>query len=127
VYDRIGKFASLDDAKQRVQMCFKKMVEPWQIWGIPPQSPAEFANTPARERMLLPDEICSLGGDVFGWYTAEDQTHIIHAPVMVASVRETTAACGRRLAVKHFISNLANIRPTCKECAEIWEKEYKGR
>jgi hypothetical protein len=38
-----------------------------------------------------------------------------------------TAACGNQVDAAAFINNKANLKPTCQGCAEVWEREYKGK
>ncbi len=54
--------------------------------------------------------------------------HIIDPPRIEGNPRIPPAACGATgLASKCFVNNRANVRPSCKACAEIWEKDYKTK
>ena len=119
VYEKLGRLASLEHAKTEMAFVFQQQLTPWQIWGIPPQE--------TMERQLSPDDVCDLGHDQFGWYQAEDRTHIIHAPTIPPGARIPPAACGAKVNAKCFISTKANVEPTCKSCAEIWRQHYKGK
>lgn len=120
IFKKLGKFVSLAHAKNEVALAFKTKLQDWQIWGIPPE-PA--SNT---ERMLLPEEIHICTEGVY-WLQAEDFTHILHAPTIPPGAKIPPAACGQQVNTKCFISTKANIEPTCKACAEVWRKEYKGK
>jgi hypothetical protein len=119
VYTKLEKFASLHHGISVVEQAFERRLEPWQIWGTPPEE--------QHERILLPQEICDLGNGQMGWKQAEDFTHIIHAQSIPDGARIPPAACGAKVNTKCFISTKANIEPTCKGCAEVWRKEYKGK
>ena len=121
-YPHLQRLLSADNARTCVERCFDKMVEPWQAWGTPPGENAA--------RMLDPSEYIELTGNhrgKFAFKTAEDYTHIQHGPEAAEKGKGIpTAACGQQLKAEHFISTKANIRPTCKGCAEVWEREYKN-
>ena len=119
VYEKLGRFASLEHAKTEMAVVFKQQLTPWRMWGIPPHE--------TMERQLSPDDVCDLGHGQFGWYQAEDRTHIIHAPSIPDGARIPPAACGAKVKAECFISTKANIEPTCKACAEIWKQHYKGK
>jgi hypothetical protein len=122
VFERLGKFGASDSAKQGVEAAFLQFRQPWQVWGIPPKPPNGSPSYRPDERVLLPHEFTLLPDGKAAWYTAEDQTHIIHnAPA------PHVAACGEKLPSKCFINNRANVRPSCPGCAEVWEKEYKDK
>lgn len=127
VYEKLGKFASLENARTVLKQNFERCTEPWQIWGIPPMETTAQRDQIGIERMLLPDEICSLGDGKFGWYGPEDRTHIIHAPTIPSGARIPPAACGVKVNAKCFIDNRANVEPTCKGCAEVWRREYQNK
>jgi hypothetical protein len=120
-YDKLGKFASLEHAKAEVCRSFEKQAQDWQIWGTPPEPPG------AQERMLTSYDVADLGNGQFGWIQDEDRTHILHGPLIDPTVKIPNAACGARVNVKCFISTKANVEPTCKGCAEIWKREYRGK
>jgi hypothetical protein len=124
-FERLGKAISLDDAQARVQAAFSKMLTSGQIWGTPPLIKHGTPQEP--ERQLSLSEICDLGDGTAGWYTAEDRTHIIHAPSIPPGKHVPPAACGAELPAKCFVNNRANAEPTCPGCAEVWKKEYKDR
>ena len=121
VYERLGKFVSLDHARREVEQSFERRLQDWQIWGTPLDGPGIGI-----ERMLTPYDISDLGNGQFGWVEPEDRTHIMN-PQWTGPERVPPSACGLKLNAKVFISHFANIRPTCKGCADIWEREYKGR
>lgn len=118
LYDKLGHFATAESGQAIVRQAFEDQVQPWQIWGVPPDS------MPPLERLLTPDEICDLGDGKWGWYGPEDRTHIIHAPNIPPGAKIPPAACGAKVDAKHFISTKANLEPTCPRCAEIYRKEY---
>lgn len=119
VYKKLGKCESADAARIAVEDNFQERLEPWQVWGKPPN---EFI-----ERMLLPSEIADLGNGKTGWKQAEDYTHIIHAPSIPPGAHVPPAACGATVKAECFISTKAYIEPTCKGCAEVWRREYQGK
>lgn len=132
VYERLGKFSSLDAAKFGVREAFKSMIEPWQIWGIPPVgTPAAMtdlnSNGKSLERLLTPYEIADLGNGKWGWIDPEDRTHILHGPLIDPKLKVPNAACGAQVNAKCFISTKANVEPTCKGCAEVWKQEYRDK
>jgi hypothetical protein len=120
-FEKLGKFSSLDDAQESVSRAFEEVKTSWQIWGVPPGMAV------SSERELTPAEICDLGDGTAGWYTAEDRTHILHAPSIPPGARIPPTACGETVPAKCFINNRANVEPTCPKCAEVWRKEYKHR
>jgi len=124
VYEKLGRFASLAHAKNKVQGAFTKQVQPWQPWGsVPTNGPSALAE----ERMLTPYDFVDCGNGKFGLMQDEDRTHIIHAPTIPPGARIPPAACGAKVNAKCFISTKANVEPTCRGCAEVWRKEYKDR
>lgn len=119
VYKKLQHFTNAIQGMMEVEHNFQERLEPWQVWGKPPNENAE--------RMLLPGEICDLGSGKMGWLDPEDFTHILHGPLIDPAAKIPNAACGAKVNAKCFISTKANVEPTCKECAEVWRKEYKGK
>jgi len=119
VYAKLGKFMSVEHAKREVQAVFQQFREPWKPWGKPPDSPVEI--------MLTPYELADLAHGTFGWIQDEDRTHIIHAPSIPPGAKVPPAACGASVNAKCFISTKANLEPSCRECAEVWRREYQGK
>jgi hypothetical protein len=107
-------------AKREIADHFARQLEPWQMWGKPPEECGV-------EIMLTPYEVADLGEGKFGWIQDEDRTHIIHAPTIPPGARIPPAACGAQVNAKCFISTKANIEPSCKGCKEVWERRYKGK
>ena len=131
-YKRLGKFVSLDAAKFGVKEVFERQIADWQIWGIPPLGtlPAmEQLNSNGKpaERMLTPYEISSLGNGKWAWIDPEDRTHILHGPLIDPKLKIPNAACGAQVNAKAFISTKANVEPSCRECAEVWKREYRNK
>ena len=131
-YKRLGKFVSLDAAKFGVRQVFEHMIEPWQIWGIPPfgtQAAAEQLNSNGKsvERLLTAYDISDLGNGKWAWIDPEDRTHILHGPLIDPKAKVPNAACGASVNAKCFISTKANVEPSCRECAEVWKKEYRDK
>ena len=120
VYHKLGRFVSLEHAKSTVEASFQNRLEPWQMWGKPPEECGV-------EIMLTPYEVADLGEGKFGWIQDEDRTHIIHAPTIPPGARIPPAACGAQVNAKCFISTKANVEPSCRGCKEVWEREYKGK
>jgi hypothetical protein len=119
VFVRLGRFGSAMHAKSEVPTSFERQSEPWQIWGRPPNE--------NQERMLTAAEVViDAHGKVF-FKQAEDYTHIIHAQTIPPGARIPPAACGAQVNAKCFISTKANVEPSCKACAEVWRREYKGK
>jgi hypothetical protein len=114
VYKKFGRFASLEHAKSTVEASFQERLQGWQMWGEGPNE-------------LTPYEVADLGEGKFGWIGDEDRTHIIHAQSVRADSKVPNAACGAQVNAKCFISTKANIEPTCRECKEVWEREYKDK
>ena len=124
VFTRLGKFGSASGARDRVAGAFEAQVQDWQIWGT---VPGDGSTELAVERLLLPSEVCDLGNGKMGFRTAEDYTHILHAPTIPPGAHMPPAACGAKVDAKCFINNRANVEPSCKACAEIWRREYRGK
>jgi hypothetical protein len=125
VYERLQKFSSLDAAKFGVKQVFQSMIEPWQIWGVPPfgtQKDGDYT-----ERLLTPYDISDLGHGKWAWIDPEDRTHILHGPLIDPNLKVPNAACGAQINAKCFISTKANVEPSCRECAEVWKKEYRDK
>lgn len=118
-FDRLGKFASAEDAKREIARSFARQVEEWQVWGTPPHTD--------QEQMLTAYDVADLGEGKWGYIQDEDRTHIIHAPAVPLTARIPPAACGASVNAKCFINNRANVEPTCRGCAEVWRKEYKNK
>jgi len=124
VYTKLGKFASLTHAQSEVAGAFEKQLQPWQPWGT---VPADGRTALTEERMLTPYDFVDCGDSTFALMQDEDRTHIIHAPTVPAGARIPPAACGAQVNAKCFINTRANIEPTCRGCAEVWRKEYRGK
>jgi hypothetical protein len=125
VYDRLGKFVSLDAAKFGVKQVFEKQIADWQIWGIPPfgtQKDGMYV-----DRLLTPYDISDMGHGKFAWIDPEDRTHILHGPLIDPKAKVPNAACGASVNAKAFISTKANVEPSCRECAEVWRREYRNK
>lgn len=121
-FDKLYKFTGLEGGKNNVQSSFKTMLQPWQPWGKPP---GEFV-----ERPLEAWEFQALTGaheGSFLWRDPEDYTHILHGHAMEKGDRLPSAACGQKVKAEAFINTRANVEPSCKGCAEIWKKEYRGK
>ena len=119
VYNKLGRFVSLEHAKSTVEASFQERLEPWQMWG---KGPNELD-----EKQLTPYEVADLGDGKFGWIQDEDRTHIIHAPTIPPGAKIPPAACGAQVNAKCFINTKANVEPSCRECKKVWEREYKGK
>jgi len=119
IFEKLGRFGSVEHAKSEVQEVFERMRQPWQIWGTMPQEKSE--------RILTPYDVVDLGKGKWAAIDVEDRSHIIHAPTIPAGARVPPAACGASVNAKCFISTKANIEPSCRECAEVWRKEYQGK
>jgi len=124
VYERLGRFSSLAHAQGEVARGFQRQVQPWQPWGI---VPADGTTALTEERMLTPYDFVDCGNGTFGLMQDEDRTHIIHAPTVPPGARIPPAACGAQVNTKCFINTRANVEPTCRECAEVWRREYQGK
>lgn len=122
-FTRLGRFSGPDHGKKEVTASFERQIQPWQIWGTVPGNGKDALT---EERILSPDELVFQKGKAF-LRTAEDYTHILHAPTIPPGARVPPAACGAQVNAKCFISTKANIEPTCKPCAEVWRREYKGK
>jgi hypothetical protein len=123
-YDKLGKFASLEHAKAEVCRSFEKQVQDWQMWGM---TPGNGVTDLSVEQMLTSYDVADLGNGQFGWIQDEDRTHILHGPLIDPTAKIPNAACGARVNAKCFISTKANVEPTCKGCAEVWKREYRGK
>lgn len=119
LYKKLGRFVSADQGKTEVAVAFERQLEPWQTWGTPPKE--------TQARMLLPDEIRILSDGQVVWKEPEDYTHIIHAQSIPKGARVPPAACGAKVDANCFIDPRANVKPTCKACAEVWRREYQNR
>jgi hypothetical protein len=119
IYNKLGRFVTLEHAKATVEANFQERLEPWQMWGKPPDSPVEI--------MLTPYELADLGDGKFAWIDDEDRTHILHAQTIPYAAKMPPAACGAQVNAKCSISTKANIEPTCRGCAEVWRKEYQRK
>jgi hypothetical protein len=124
VYAKLGRFGSVEHAKDVLNEVFGKIVEPWQLWGV---VAGDGNKSLAVERLLTSYDVISLGNGKWAALDAEDRTHIIHAPTIPSGARIPPAACGIMVNAKCFINNRANVRPSCRECAVIWEREYKDK
>lgn len=123
-FTRLGRFDSAEHAKQGVYDAFETTVQDWQVWGT---MPGDGVTALAVERLLTPYDVADLGDGKFAAYEPKDRTHIIHAPSIPPGARIPPAACGAILDAKCFISTKANVEPSCKECAEVWRREYQGK
>jgi hypothetical protein len=120
VYEKLGALPGIEYARKTVENSFKKQIEPWQMWATPPGS--------TQERMLLPFEVRWIpkeGRDRAYWLEPEDYTHILHAPTIPAGAKIPPAACGAKIPTNSFISNRANVEPTCSKCAKVWREHYQ--
>lgn len=126
VYTKLDRFSSAEDGKQKVQESFERQIEPWQVWSQP-HTPLEIKEgAPREERLIEPGEIQLLADGKVLWKEDDDYLHIIHAPTLRAGERIPHAACGAKVKAESFINNKANVRPTCKACALVWEQHYKN-
>ena len=120
IYEKLGRFFSLEHAKREVRDHFARQIQDWQLWASRPDDcGVEIPRTQY--------EVADLGEGKFGWIQDEDRTHIIHAPTIPPGARIPPAACGAQVNAKCFISTKANVEPSCRECAEVWRREYKGK
>ena len=124
VFEKLGRFGSVEHAKAEVQQAFQRFVEPWQMWGT---VAGDGTSALAVERILTPYDVVSLGNGKWAALDPEDRTHIIHAQTIPPGAKIPPAACGASVNAKCFISTKANIEPSCKGCAEVWRKEYQNR
>ena len=124
VYEKLGRFGSVEHAKATVKDVFETMLEPWQMWGT---VAGDGKSSLAVERILTPYDVVSMGNGKWAALDDEDRTHIIHAPTIPPGAKIPPAACGASVNAKCFISTKANIEPSCRGCAEVWRKEYKGK
>jgi hypothetical protein len=79
------------------------------------------------ERLVTPYDVVSCGSGKWAALDAEDRTHIIHAQTIPPGARIPPAACGAQVNAKAFISTKANVEPSCRECAEVWKREYRNK
>lgn len=126
VYKKLNHFTSPIQGMATVEQAFEKRTQPWQLWGVPPAECVPDAQI-GHERLLLPEEVCDLGNGKMGFRTAEDYTHILHAPTIPYAAHMPPAACGAKVDAKCFLNNRVNVEPSCTACAEIWRKEYRGK
>jgi hypothetical protein len=119
VYKKLMDFGNVESGMRVVEAAFGEKVQDWQLWGMPPDPEV------AEERILLPHEVCDLGNGKWGWYTAEDRTHISTGGGIHHG--KATVACGAQVPPKIVISTKANIEPTCPKCAEVYQKEFANR
>ncbi len=124
VYEKLGRFCSIDLAIGGTGLHFERCVESWQMWGT---VPGDGDTALSVERLLLPDEVVNLGGDKWGFRIPEDYTHIIHAPAVPLKAKVPPAACGAQVDAKCFINNRANVEPSCRKCAEVWREFYQEK
>ncbi len=113
VFVRLGNWSNHAAALRGVEESFVRRLQSWQVWGTPPDSPVECP--------LTPDQFEDLGDGKAGWYESRDRTHIMHKS---DGSRKPPAACGAT-DTGNFISNRANVEPSCKECAKVWKEHYK--
>lgn len=126
VYKNLQRFTTPEQGMYVVQDSFERQVEAWQMWGIPPE--VNLKEPKSKDaRMLLPEEIADLGKGKFGFRQPEDYTHIIHAQSVPPGAKIPPAACGTSVNANCFISTKANVRPSCRKCAEVWEEHYQGK
>lgn len=114
VYEKLGRFGSVDHAKSAIKDVFEKMLEPWQLWAV----------MQGVERLVTPYDVVSCGNGKWAALDAEDRTHILHGPLINPKAKVPNAACGASVNAKCFISTKANVEPSCRECAEVWRKHY---
>lgn len=137
VYTKLMDFANVESGKKVVEAAFTMKAQDWQIWGTPPLLPAEeralkpeevgvTSIIKPQERLLLPAEICDLGDGKWGWYTAEDFTHIVAADSVFAAGK-AKSACGSQVSPKIIVSLKANVEPSCPVCAEVHRREYAAK
>ena len=124
VFEKLGRFASVEHAKSALNESFAKMLEPWQLWGT---VAGDGDRSLAVERILTSYDVVSLGNGKWAALDPEDRTHIIHAQTIPPGARIPPAACGASVNAKCFISTKANIEPSCRGCADVWRKEYQNR
>lgn len=124
VFEKLGRFSSVEHAKSGLSEVFEKMLEPWQLWGT---VAGDGDRSLAVERILTPYDVVSLGNGKWAALDPEDRTHIIHAQTIPPGAKIPPAACGASVNAKCFISTKANIEPSCRGCAEVWRKEYQGK
>jgi hypothetical protein len=119
-FTRLGTFGAPSEGQSILEQAFAHRLTEWQMWGTPPSE--------KEERILQPDEVV-IGTAPFrvSFKQAEDYTHIIHAQTIPPGARIPPAACGAQVNAKCFISTKANVEPSCRECAEVWRREYKGK
>ncbi len=117
VYEKFKRFSSAQNGMVTVAVAFAEQLRPGTVNGKPTSI----------ERLLEPEEIRILPDGKVLWKEAEDYTHIIHAPTLPPGERIPSAACGRKVPAKAFINCRANVEPTCKGCADVWKREYKGK
>lgn len=133
VYERLSRFTDPEMGKQIVEAAFTRQVQPWQIWGIVPvtiEKLMEEGRPATVERMLVPGvDICDCGNGAWGLYTAEDFTHISHTGPEnhsggTPARTSYRAACGADVVHRKIVSTRANIAPSCRKCAEIYQARY---
>ena len=117
VYERLGRFSTADAAKFGVEQVFERRTEPWQLW----------ATMQGVERLVTPYDVVSCGNGKWAALDAEDRTHILHGPLIDPKAKVPNAACGASVNAKCFISTKANVEPSCRECADVWKKEYRDK
>jgi hypothetical protein len=119
-FTRLGTFGAPSEGQSILEQAFAHRLTEWQMWGTPPSE--------KEERILQPDEVV-IGTAPFrvSFKQAEDYTHIIHAQTIPPGARIPPAACGAQVNAKCFIRTKANVEPSCRECAEVWRREYKGK
>ena len=119
-YKKLSHFTTPAQGQSVLEQAFAHRSTEWQMWGVPPDE--------NEERILTPDEITETSAPYQVFFKQpEDYTHIIHAQSIPPGARIPPAACGAQVNAKCFISTKANVEPSCKGCAEVWRREYKGK
>lgn len=129
VFAKLSKFASAAHGRQVVEESFLYLDQAWQMWAALPYTARQILEEGVSRdpRIIQPHEITVLGDGKVLWKEPEDYLHIIHAPTLAPGERIPSAACGAKVKADCFISTKANVEPTCKACAEVWRREYKGK
>lgn len=123
VYTKLPKFASVANGKATVANVFRERVEDWYMWGTVAGDGVAALSV---DRVLLPSEVKDLGEGKYGWYTAEDFTHILHHAELKPGFKMPPAACGVQVPVNCFVNNKLSVPPSCTGCLEVWEREYQN-
>lgn len=118
---------SAEAAKKEAESRFEIMIsDSWWITGKPPDESAR--------RPLEPEELVERDGKMY-ILEPNDFTHIFDSeaskkPENAAQLSKMDidhvwpAACGQLPRLRHFVSTKAKVPPTCRQCLEIYQKEY---